>query len=158
MAKKKAVTKKTQTTLSGVIAGIGKLPTSVTALTILTVTYKIADLQAKLAGYQAVIAAAQLAHQQAKEADDAVAAIAQELTTFVAALKAALKAGLGRQSASLENVGISPDKTPAPLSPTAEATKVAKGQATRKLRNTMGSKQKAKVKAQTPPTPTATGH
>ena len=52
---------------------------------------------------------------------------------------------------ALETVGVTPNKTPAPLTPEQEVAKVAKAKATRAARHTMGKNQKAAIKGQVPP-------
>jgi len=55
---------------------------------------------------------------------------------------------------ALETVGVTPDKTPAPLTPDQEVAKVAKAKATRAARHTMGKNQKKAIKGQVPAAPT----
>jgi hypothetical protein len=139
--------------MKAIIAGLPKVPATVTSVAVLGTTYTITALEAKLGGYEETYDAEDQAAVNHHMAQDAVAKIAVEATGFVAATKAALKAALGRKSAALEPVGITPDKTPAPLTTEQSAEKVAKSRATRAARHTVGPKAKAKIKGQVPPAP-----
>jgi hypothetical protein len=131
--------------------GLPDLPPGITALTILGKTYTRPELAAQIALYEGKYAKAEDLAVQARTAAEERDAEAPEARAFVAAAKGAIKTALGRKSANLTVVGITPDKTPAP--PTVEEiqVRVAKAKATRAARHTMGKKQKAKIKGQVPP-------
>jgi hypothetical protein len=135
---------------TSILAGIDKLPATMTGFTILGTTYTRAELKAKVQSFKTPFDDADQAKAAAAAAEEAVQIIAAEANEFMAATKAALKAGLGRRSVALETVGVTPDKTPAPLSPEKEVAKVAKAKATRAARHTMGSKQRKAIKGQAP--------
>jgi len=137
-----------------ILAGLGKLPSTVTSITVLTNTYTIAALTTTLEGYIATLDAVDTTHATYVAALETAQTDAPAITEFVAALKAALKAALGRKSSALTTVGVKPDKTPETLTPAQEAAKVAKAAATRAARHTMGPKQKARIKGTVPATPT----
>ena len=154
-------TPSTANLIKGIIAGLPNLPSTVTSFAVLGPTSTVATLTSVLQGYQALFDASAKADAAQAAAAEALAAVEPTATPFVAATKAALKAALGRKSMALETVGVTPDKTPTPLTPEQEVAKVAKAAATRAARHTMGAKQKAKIKGQVPPAgtpPAAPGH
>ena len=118
--------------------GMPNLPATLTSLSVLGTTYTMADLKTKLGTYKAVFDAADKARTAASAAEEAVQEIAVEANEFVSETKAAFKAALGRKSVALETVGVTPDKTPAPLPPDKELAKVAKAKATRAARHHHG--------------------
>jgi len=142
------------TDMKEMLDGLTGLPGGLTSLSVLGVTYTIADFEAKLGGYHGTYAAvvqAEIAHGSAIDARDLVA---PEAEAFVAAARAAFKAALGKKAPALKNLGIEPDKTPAPLTTEQQTERIAKAKATRIARHTMGKKAKSKIKGQ-PPTPPA---
>jgi len=142
--------------MKDMIAGIPKLPAGVTSVTVLGTTYALSDLTTKLSGFATVydgVDAAELAHSTALSARTA---IEPQVDEFMAGVIAAMKAALGKKSPTLELVGLSPDKTPAPLTLAQEQAKAAKAKATRAARHTMSAKAKAKIKGTPPATPPAT--
>jgi hypothetical protein len=154
MAARPIPTAKTQKLTDSILAGMPKLPSTLTSLSILGKTYTMADLATQLQVYKSKFDASGQAHAAAKTADDDVQKIAAEANEFVSEAKAALKAALGRKSSALETVGVKPDKTPAPLPLEKEVERAAKAKATRAARHTMGKKQKAAIHGQVPPVPT----
>ncbi len=144
----------THTLAKAILAGLGKLPSSVTSLTVLTNTYTIATLTTTLEGYIAVFNAVDTTNAAHEAALQNARDQAPTIKEFVSALKSALKAGLGRKSTALSQVGVKPDKTPDPLTPAQEAVKVTKSLATRAARHTLGPKQKAKIHGTVPASPT----
>jgi hypothetical protein len=132
------------------------LPATLTSVSVLGMTYTMGALTTKLQTYTATFDAADKAKASAAAAEQAVQEIAAEAVEFVSETKAAMKAALGRKSVALETVGVTPDKTPAPLTPSQEVTKVARAKATRAARHTMGKNQKKAITGQTLPAPTPT--
>ncbi len=139
-----------QTLAKAILAGLGKLPSTVTSITVLTNTYTIPQLTTTLQTYIATFDAVDTTRAAYETAQQDAQDAAPDIAKFVAALKAALKAGLGRKSTALSTVGVKPDKTPETLTPAQEAARVAKGLATRAARHTMGPKQKAKIHGTVP--------
>jgi hypothetical protein len=144
-------------TWNSILEGMPKLPATLTALSVAGKTYSMADLKTELGGFKATFDTAAKAHSDAAAADEAVQNMAPTAVPFVAAVRDALKAALGKKSTALETVGVTPNKTPAPLPPEKEMAKVAKAKATRAARHTMGKNQKAAIKGQVPPPPAKPG-
>ena len=112
----------------------------------LTAAAVVAKLQGYLGAYQDLDAhaiGASLARAQ-------VARQLQEVRAYQAALQAAMISNFGAQSPQLVKFGLKPKKTRTPLNSAQRAVRAAKVMATRKLRGTMGSVQKAAIKPQNP--------
>jgi hypothetical protein len=146
------------TLMRAISAGLSKLPNSVTAVSVEGTTYTATTLGAKFAPYIATFQAADDADNAKQVADEARDAIQTEAHEFTMATVTALKAALGRKSATLEAVGITPDKVPPPLTAAQKVTRAEKAAATRKARGTKGKKQLAQIHGTVPATtPTKTG-
>ena len=146
-------TAKTAKLTNSILAGMLNLPPTLTAVSVLGKTYAMADLKTQLQTFKTTFDAAAKAKSDAATAEEAVQTMATTANEFVAATRDALKAALGKKSVALETVGVTPNKTPAPLTPEQEIAKVAKAKATRAARHTMGAKQKKAIKGQVPPAP-----
>ncbi|MBS2027828.1 MAG: hypothetical protein JST54_08005 [Deltaproteobacteria bacterium] len=121
-------------------------------LVIAGVTYDQAKLQAKL---ETLLAMYEQVDQRREEYRKAVAdrdAQAQATETFVTQLDGGLKAYFGGDTAVLAKFGIALRKQPAPMSAEERLQRKTKLQETRRLRHTMGSRQKQAVKAEGEPT------
>jgi hypothetical protein len=134
----------------GITAGLPKLPSTLTGVSVEGTTYTPTTLAAKFATYTGPFQAAETAATAKQVADEARDAIQAEAHAFTMATVTALKAALGRTSASLETVGITPDKVPTPLTATQKVTRAQKAAATRKARGTLGKKQRAKIHGTVP--------
>jgi hypothetical protein len=139
------------TLMKAISGGLSKLPSNLTGVSVEGTTYTGAALAAKFATYTAPFQAAEDADTAKQVADEARDAVQTEAHAFTMATVAALKAALGRTSATLETVGIAPDKVPAPLTAAQKVTRAQKAAATRKARGTLGPKQKAKITGAVPP-------
>jgi len=140
---------KLKTLLKAIRAGLSKV--GLTSLTVLNKAYtSMADLDKDLAAYQTLFDNVDNLRQQAAVAEEQLQAQLPTIAPFLSALVKAFKAALGRYSATLETVGIKPDKVPAALSLDQKAERVAKNLATREVRHTMGEKAKAKLHGQVP--------
>jgi hypothetical protein len=126
------------------------LPSGVTQLLVGSVTYQVPDL----------LKYAQSLVQPWVDVRDAHATIRQAMLTrpadekvlvgFLADLRVALQALLGRDSETLTKFGFTPQKPRKPLTPEQKTLRAAKAKLTRKKRGTLGTKQKASLG----PTPT----
>lgn len=153
MANKKVSYTKLKTLLKAIRAGLAKV--NLSSITVLNKAYAtMADLDKDLATYQALFDNADNLRQQADAAEQQVQAQAPTIAQFVSALVKAFKAALGNTSPTLQTLGITPDKVPAPLTVEQKAEKVAKNLATRGARHTMSEKAKSKIHGQVAPTAT----
>src|SRR5579871_5762813 len=119
------------------------------------VTYTTAELIAKLASYESLFTAARddkLALETSLKARDQAL---PELATFLTSLHAALIGVYGPESSELVKFGFKPRKKAAPLTSEQALARATKAKATRAKRGTLGSKQKAAVKATGTPIITA---
>lgn len=140
------------TLMKAMMEGIPELPTTLTSISVLGTTYTMADLTAKLGTFEPIYAAADKAAQDKDLAFAARDKADPEAREFVMATAVAFKVALGRTSATLRKVGVTPDKLPTPLTTDQKTVKVAKGKATRIARHTMGKKAKSKITGQAPVT------
>jgi hypothetical protein len=139
--------------MKSISAGLSKLPSALTGISIEGTTYTGATLATKLATYTGPFQAAEDADTAKQVADQARDALKAEAHAFTMDTVRALKAALGRTSPTLETVGITPDKVPAPLTAAQKVTRAEKAASTRKARGTMGKKQLAKIHGTVPATP-----
>lgn len=147
---------KTAKQLHHMITGLTATPPQgVTSLLVHGKGYTLQELLVALSGYAATFDAEEKASAAARAALEARNEIEQDAEHLVQGVRTVLKGMLGKQSVALERYGVRPDKDPTPLTVEQEVLRVAKGKATRKARNTMGPKQKAKIKGQLPPAPPA---
>jgi len=120
---------------------------------VLTPAEIVKVLQTRLSAGQAVVAA-QAAREAAVKADRDERA---KTATFVSSLRRLVEAMFAQSPDTLAAFGLTARRV-AKKTVAIKATAVAKSKATRKARNTLGRKQKAKVKGTvpaTPPSPTA---
>jgi len=114
----------------------------------------VAQVETELDGYIATYQAAddaETAYRKAvKTRDDEAGTVVPRIE----ALRTSLKGVFGKKNPDLTKVGLTPDKTPAPLTLEQKQERAAKAAATRKARGTKGPKQKAAIKGQLPPAPT----
>ena len=143
--------------LKALLAGLEnpELPTNCTQITASGQVWTLADLitavTAMVKLYQDEVDARK-DHQDALQARDAQA---PNILTQYEAIKAALKAALGRYNPHLISLGLRPDKVPTPLTVEKLQQRVAKSGATRKARGTLGKNQKKAIKGTvTPPVTT----
>ncbi|HEY1697146.1 MAG TPA: hypothetical protein VGG39_33530 [Polyangiaceae bacterium] len=134
-------------TLAGqLIAGIPKLPASVTSITLNGSSFTPAQLSTALqvlVALQADVDAAQAALDAKK------AALAAQLAApraLVSAFVQFLRAAFGNQPDVLALFGLAPKKAATPLTTEEKAAAVAKRASTRAARGTKGPKAKAKIK------------
>ncbi len=106
-----------------------------------------ADVMARLQGYLGAYAALDTAATAYKQARGPVGSQQLEARQYFAVLKAALANLLGPQSPKLEQFGLRPGRTRRALTSSQLSVKVAKAEATRGLRGTIGPKKKAQIKA-----------
>jgi hypothetical protein len=153
---KKLDVQKLDNQITALIAGFTTAPPAgLTAMGVMGKSYVISDLLTKLGTYQALLQAVLKGENAVAVAQNALAPVGAELTQFVQQTRKSIKGTLGDQSASLPAFGLKPAKVPAPLTVAQEQAKVAKMQATRAARHTMGAKQKALIKGQVPAPATA---
>ena len=132
------------------IAGLTKHAATLTSLliagaSVLTTDF-VTTLQARIAAIQAAIAA----HAAFTAAVAAAHAEIARTAALVSGARQALKIAFAGQPTTLGDFGLMPPKVRTPLSTEEKAAAVAKAQATRAARHTMGSKQKAKVTGSSP--------
>jgi hypothetical protein len=154
----KAAGKETQATrVKQLLAGINKHFTDASAkLTVGSVTYTVAQLTSLLQSFVDIRAATDAAKAAASARVLAETAQAPPLRDAIAAFVAYVRASFGNSPDTLADFGLSPRKARAPLSAEQTATAVAKRQATRQARRTMGSQQKKAVKGSVQVTITST--
>jgi hypothetical protein len=112
--------------------------------------YQITDLVTKLTAIQTMLQAVTNAELALATAVEALNEQGPAAELFLQQTRAVVKGAIGRKSPALEPFGLTPDKTPAPLTTDEMTAKVALAEATRTARHTMGPKQKAKIKGQVP--------
>jgi hypothetical protein len=110
-------------------------------------SYNQAAVLAKLQGYLGAYADLDTHVMGTKEARAQVESQLSEAQTYCSALKAAVISYFGAQSPQLAKFGFKARKVRAPLTGQQLAVRAAKVRATRKLRGTMGSAQKAAIKS-----------
>jgi hypothetical protein len=88
-----------------------------------------------------------------KGARDVLKAKKKDIHAFVNALHVGAKAYVGSNVSEIAKFGFKPDKKPEPLSAEKQKERVDKARMTRKLRHTMGKRQKADIKAGDIPPP-----
>ncbi|HZU99958.1 MAG TPA: hypothetical protein VFF73_24805 [Planctomycetota bacterium] len=123
------------------------IPAGVTALSVGTVTYQIADLLTKAQGILKPWKDARAAHALLRAVSQSRAQDTTVARAFLADLKAALVVLLGRESQDLTKFGFKPQKTRRPLTSAEKVQRAAKANQTRQKRNTMGSRQKANLRS-----------
>jgi hypothetical protein len=129
------LTKHAATLASLLIAGASVLTTDLVTM----LQARIAAIQAAIAAHAALTAAVAAAHAEiAKTA------------ALVSGARQALKIAFAGQATTLGDFGLTPPKARTPLTTEEKAAAIAKAQATRAARHTMGSKQKAKVTGSSP--------
>jgi hypothetical protein len=137
--------------MKSMMTGIANLPPGVTSLTVQNKTYTLDEIKAQVTAFEAVFADAEQAELDYHLAIDARQEVEPDATKFMSDLKSAVKAGLGKRSPNLTVVGVTPDKTPTPLTAEQQVVKVDRAAATRAARRTVGPRAKAKIKGQLPP-------
>jgi hypothetical protein len=106
-----------------------------------------ASVLAKLQGFLGAYTDLDAHVTGARKARAQMASQLPEVQAYQAALKAAMISNFGAQSPLLVKFGLKPKKSRTPLTSTQLAVRAAKVMATRKLRGTMGSMQKAAIKS-----------
>ena len=132
------------------VDGLRKHAATLTGMTIGGAALKNDDIVAAVLGRIATanaVGPARVAFQAVVKADRDERA---KTRAFVSAVRRGLRVIFEGQLEVLAEFGLRPPKAPTPLTPTQKAAAVAKAQATRKLRHTMGAKQRAKIKATDP--------
>jgi hypothetical protein len=107
-------------------------------------------LATEVTGYQTVYKAASDAEGARTKAVQAREAIAPTAEARVQLVSEALKVALGKHSPDLTTYGVTPEKVPRTLSSAQKQTRAEKADATRKARNTLGSRQKKAIKGVLP--------
>jgi hypothetical protein len=138
------------TEMKALRAGLPNLPAAITQVTAGGQSSTIPQVEAEMDGYIATYQAESDAETALANAEQAREVMAVTAVPRFEAIRGALKSMLGKKSPALATVGITPDKTPAPLTVEQKQVKVAKALATRKARGTMGPKQRAKIKGTVP--------
>ena len=144
------------TSVLALIAGINKSSTPAAKATIAGVQYTSAQLTTALQVVVTLFTDVDAAEAAYKAALAAETAQAPPILALVQATKAYVRATVGNQQDVLVDYGMVPRKIPAPLTVAEKAAAVVKRDATRKARNTMGSKQKKAVTGATTPAVTPT--
>ena len=124
----------------GAVPGSSAMSSSVGTLTQASV---VGQLQEYLGQFQAL----DTRTTAQKQARVQVKAQLTEMRQYYAVLRAALRSFFGEQSPQLEQFGLKPKKATPPLKSEQLAVRAAKVRATRTLRGTKGSVQKAGIKA-----------
>jgi hypothetical protein len=136
--------------------GLTKHLTTLTSFTIGSASYKAADVISSL---QERINAADAVDSTRAAWQTAVKANRDERAktySLISGVRQTLQVMFAGSIDTLADFGLKPRKIPAVRTPEEKAAAVAKAKATRKARNTMGPKQKAKIKGTVPPTAPAT--
>lgn len=115
------------------------------------------DLKNRLASLIAPYDAATAAQAAASEAVKQREAAEPDAAVFARAFVTAVEAQVGTDPKTLGGLGIAPPKVRRQLTVEEKTAAAAKARATRKLRNTLGSRQKASLKAQGPVTVSVSG-
>lgn len=143
--------------LNQLVGGLGtKPPGGATSMVVDAQSTAMADVVAELKGYEATYQAEADAKATLAAAHQARLKLEPKALPRVRLIIEALKGMMGPNNPALTNLGIEPEKVPAPLTAEKQVIKAAKNAATRKARGTLGSKQKKAIKGQVPaPAPAA---
>lgn len=132
--------------VQGLVAGTEKhFPKG--SLTFGNQSVTVASLVGQLQSLIDAMQARDAAQQGAKDAMSALRTSESNVGPVLRAYVKFLRATYGNASTVLADFGLQPEKARTPLTSTQQAAKTAKLQATRKLRGTLGPKQKAAIKA-----------
>jgi len=110
-------------------------------------TYAVADLVALLNSVAAALTALNVAQAGAKDALTALRAVMAKVGPVIQGYRRYLRSLYGSATQTLADYGLEPEKPRRPLTTEERAAALQKSEATRKLRGTKGSKQKAAIKA-----------
>jgi hypothetical protein len=142
----KAVRHGLELRLDAAVSGLKNAPKGLTKLTVGGVVYTVADL---LKNAEEI----EKSWKDARAARALLAAITQNrpkvseaAREFLADLKAALVAALGRESQELTNFGFQPQQRRAPLTTEQSVLRAAKAKMSPEKRHTMGSRQKESLR------------
>lgn len=128
--------------------GVDKHFAKVKSLTLAGVTYTPASLKATLAAESDANSAVDQGRAQLKEQVATARAAQAKANAARKALKAYVLGNYGAQAVNmLADFGLSPPKAPGPKTTLAKAEAAARRTATRKARNTMGSRQRLIIQA-----------
>ncbi|HZV01292.1 MAG TPA: hypothetical protein VFF73_31560 [Planctomycetota bacterium] len=130
------------------------IPAGVTQLSVGQVTYQIADLLTKAKEVRQPWKDARAAHATLRSVTQSRPQDTTTARNFLADLKVALVGLFGRESQDLTTFGFKPQKTRTPLTSAQKVQRAAKAKATRQKRGTMGSRQKANIRATETPSVT----
>jgi dihydropteroate synthase len=144
------------TEVSALIAGINKNYAPGTKVPIAGVQYTASQLTSALQALITLLMDVDTAEAAYKAKLAAETAQAPSIIALVQATKGYVRATVGNQQDVLVDYGMVPRKIPAPLTAAEKAAVALKRAATRKARNTMGSKQKKAVTGATTPAVTPT--
>ena len=133
------------------IAALAKHFTGAAILTLNGVSYKAKDVQSVLQAHLDATSAADALRAEWQTAVSTAVAKAAAVAGMLPALRAHLISAYGGSSATVADFGFTPKKKATTVA--APATGVAKRQATRKARGTMGKKQKEKIVGVVQPAP-----
>ena len=110
-------------------------------------TYAITDLVALLQSVVAALIALNAAQSGAKDALTALRAAMAKVGPVIRDYRRYLRATYGNATQTLADYGLEPEKARRPMTTEERAAALQKSKATRTLRGTKGSKQKAGIKA-----------
>jgi hypothetical protein len=135
--------------IRGLIAGTQKHPPT-GPLTIGGATFTATALVQLLQSLADALAAADAAKASWQDALKNVTGVRGKVGPVVQAYRTWLVATYGSAPSTLADYGVTPRKAPTPLTAEQKVARAAKAAATRKARNTMGSKKKKSVKGTVP--------
>lgn len=130
-------------------------PGGMTSLVIEGKRINLADLGVELQKYKDTYEAVEDAHLEYKLALAARETIEATVQRRCDAVRGALRGSLGKTNQALALYGVTPAKTPRPLTAEEDLVRVAKAKATRAARHTMGRKQRLAIKGTLPAKPEA---
>jgi len=140
--------------IRGLIAGTQKHPPT-GSLTVDGVTYTAAALVQLLQSLADALSAVDAAKASWQNALTQQRTVQTQVLPVIRGYSNLLLAANGNAPATLADYGLTPRKAKTPLSTEAQAQAIAKNEATRKARNTMGKQQKKQVKGTVPTSPAA---
>ncbi len=143
--------------LTQLVNGLGtKPPGGATTMVVDAQSTAMADVVTELKGYEGTYQAEADAKAALAAARQARIKLQPKALPRLRLITEAVKGMMGPNNPALTNLGIEPEKVPAPLTAEKQVLKAERNAATRKARGTLGAKQKKAIKGQVPaPAPAA---
>jgi hypothetical protein len=123
------------------------VPAGVTQLVVSGVSTQVADLIKEVQDDVQPWKNARAAHAVLRQFTQDRPAATRKLAALIADVKIAITTIVGRENEVLTSFGFKPHKSPKPLTSEQKTIRAAKARLTRQKRHTLGSKQKAALKA-----------